>query len=91
MDYPEDLRLWRHQVQAVETVAPFLAAQAGPPAPGRLSALVNIPTGGGKTAVIGVLAHWHPRLDRVLVLAPRTAIRDQLVKEYGRRLLGIKK
>jgi hypothetical protein len=83
MDYPDEVRLWPHQIQAAETVAPFLDAHAGPYPRSPLSALVNIPTGGGKTAVIGTLAHWHPRLDRVLVLAPRTAIRDQLGKELS--------
>src|SRR5262249_53181614 len=83
MEYPADVRLWPHQVQAVGTIASFLGAQAAKRAPGRPSALVNIPTGGGKTAVIGTVAHWHQRLDRVLVLAPRTAIRDQLIRELG--------
>jgi superfamily II DNA or RNA helicase len=44
---------------------------------------VNIPTGGGKTAVIGALGHWHPALQRVLVVAPRIAIRKQLALELS--------
>ena len=83
MDYPDDLQLWPHQAEAIDTVSPFLDVQLGPRTEGRPSALVNIPTGGGKTAVIGTLANWHPGLGRVLVLAPRTAIRDQLAKELS--------
>ena len=83
MDYPDNLRLWQHQAEAIDTVSSFLDVQLGPRTEGRPSALINIPTGGGKTAIIGTLSHWHPGLGRVLVLAPRTAIRDQLAKELN--------
>jgi superfamily II DNA or RNA helicase len=85
MKIPKNVKLWDHQERAVNAVAPFLQRSATSRKQGRPSALVNIPTGGGKTAVIGVLSHWHPTLDVVLVVAPRTAIRDQLVAELSAR------
>jgi superfamily II DNA or RNA helicase len=82
---PKNIKLWPHQTQAIETVAPFLQRHATKSTQRRPSALVNIPTGGGKTAVIGALGHWHPALKRVLIVAPRTAIRDQLALELSAR------
>lgn len=83
MDYPEELGLWPHQAQAVDMVATYLNRQSrSARGPGPAS-LVNIPTGGGKTAVIATVAHWHRRVRRVLVLAPRTAIRTQLASELA--------
>lgn len=85
MKLAKKIKLWSHQAKAVKTVAPFLQRHASTKAQGRPSALVNIPTGGGKTAVIGALGHWHPALNRVLVVAPRTAIRKQLALELSAR------
>lgn len=83
MKFPKKVTLWPHQAAAVKVVAPFLQKHVGKKTQGRSSALVNIPTGGGKTAVIGTLGHWHPALQRVLVVAPRTAIRNQLARELS--------
>jgi superfamily II DNA or RNA helicase len=86
MRFPKQIALWPHQAKAVTVVSSFLDREAGTKQPrGRPSALVNIPTGGGKTAVIGVLSHWHPKLKCVLVASPRTAIRDQLALELAAR------
>ena len=85
MKLPKTVRLWDHQAEAVKIVEPFLRRLAATRAVGRPSALVNIPTGGGKTAVIGALCHWHASLNRVLVVAPRTAIRRQLALELAAR------
>ena len=85
MKLPKIIKLWSHQTQAVKMVAPFLQRHTSTKAKRRPSALVNIPTGGGKTAVIGALCHWHPALNRVLVVAPRTAIRKQLALELSAR------
>ncbi|QNP45677.1 DEAD/DEAH box helicase family protein [Sphingomonas sediminicola] len=82
MEFPEALNLWAHQAAAVGTIDAYLNRRRTAAALGR-AALINVPTGGGKTAIIGVSAHWHPRAERVLVLAPRTAIRDQLARELG--------
>lgn len=85
MKIPKSVQLWPHQTQAIKTVAPFLQQHVTKQTQRRPSALVNIPTGGGKTAVIGALGHWHPALNRVLIVAPRTAIRDQLALELSAR------
>lgn len=82
MEYPEALTLWPHQAAAVEMVATYLEKRRSAASVPR-AALVNVPTGGGKTAIIGVASHWHPRATRVLVLAPRAAIRDQLAEELS--------
>lgn len=82
MDYPQGLTLWPHQAAAVATIDAYLRRRRSAASISR-AALVNVPTGGGKTAIIGVAAHWHPCAERVLVLAPRTAIRNQLAKELG--------
>ena len=83
MKLPKEIKLWDHQADAVKIIATFLQRHAGSKAGRRPSALVNIPTGGGKTAVIGTLGHWHPALKRSLVVAPRTAIRKQLALELS--------
>jgi superfamily II DNA or RNA helicase len=80
---PRRIKLWPHQKDAVDAIAPFLQKEVSSNRAPRLSALINIPTGGGKTAVIGTLAHWSPELKKVLVVAPRQAIRDQLAAELA--------
>lgn len=82
MKLPNKIKLWPHQSKAVNMIAGYLSnlPQNGDK---RKSALVNIPTGGGKTAVIGSIGHWHPAVDVLLLVAPRSAIRDQLARELG--------
>jgi superfamily II DNA or RNA helicase len=63
--------------------AAYLEAYVGRSGQKKAAALVNIPTGGGKTAVIGAIGHWHPKVNVLLVVAPRSAIRDQLSRELG--------
>lgn len=82
VEYPDALTLWPHQIAAIDTVASYLRRRRKA-ANLQRAALVNVPTGGGKTAIIGVTAHWHPNAARVLVLAPRAAIRDQLALELA--------
>lgn len=84
MEYPDEIKLWEHQAAAVATIDAYLSRRRTA-ASVRRAALINVPTGGGKTAIIGVSAHWHPRAKRLLILAPRTAIRDQLALELGGR------
>jgi len=83
MRYPKELKLWPHQIGAVESVSRYLDQGVQTRRRSVPSALVNIPTGGGKTAVIGTLAHWHQKLDSVLILSPRVSIRRQLVQELS--------
>ena len=82
------VKLWQHQADALSTAQEYLRRQSRASAPPR-SALINIPTGGGKTAIIALLAHEGYAIKRALVLAPRLAIRDQLQLELsGRRPNG---
>lgn len=83
MAYPKKIKLWGHQREALKVVTKYFDKHVSSTARDKPAALVNIPTGGGKTAVIALLAHWHRKLSITLVLAPRTAIRDQLVRELG--------
>lgn len=83
MKLPKAIELWPHQGKAVEMAAAYLDRAATRRGRKKLSALVNIPTGGGKTAVIGAIGHWHPTVEVALVVAPRSAIRDQLSGELG--------
>jgi hypothetical protein len=85
MDYPDELSLWPHQAQAVDTISAYFDRNVAKRRGSAPAALVNVPTGGGKTAIIATLGHWHPALKRVLVLAPRTAIRTQLAAELAAR------
>lgn len=85
MDYPDNLSLWDHQAQSVATLSAYFDRHGGKRGATTPSALVNIPTGGGKTAVIATVAHWHEKLARVMVLAPRSAIRSQLALELAAR------
>lgn len=78
-----ELRLWPHQVGAIHLIARYLS-EASPDE--RTAALVNIPTGGGKSAVVSVAVHRRGAPRRVLVLTPRTSLRRQLAADLlGRR------
>jgi hypothetical protein len=83
VNLPRGIKLWPHQAKAVRMSAPYLEAYVGRSRQKKAAALVNIPTGGGKTAVIGAIGHWHPKVNVLLVVAPRSAIRDQLSRELG--------
>jgi superfamily II DNA or RNA helicase len=75
------LKLWPHQTAAHKMAQYYLKRWTATSSTG--AALVNIPTGGGKTAVIALLAHEGHGVQRVLVLAPRLAIRKQLHAELS--------
>lgn len=47
------------------------------------AALVQMPTGSGKTGVIACLAHYNPYVNNVLIISPRIALRNQLMREVG--------
>jgi len=83
------LTLWPHQKAALEMAQAYLRSAARGGGHERSAALINIPTGGGKTALIALLAHEGYGIRRALVLAPRVGIRDQLYHELsGKRKLG---
>lgn len=79
--------LWNHQRIAI---ALALAHYAGDPklpyAPGnRESALIKMPTGTGKTAIIAALARCVPQIKRVLIITPREALVSQMFKDVDHR------
>lgn len=76
-------KLWPHQKKACEMVKKYLTAHAKGEVEG--SALVRFPTGAGKTGVIAMTAKLLAPAGLVVVVSPSRAIRDQLVREIGRR------
>ena len=71
----QELKLWPHQRSAVEVcIDYFRSASAG-------SALVQYPTGTGKTGIMAVLATIRARSKPVLVVCPSAALVDQLEVE----------
>jgi len=79
----DDLVLWPHQTLALEDMQKYLDDYKQKKTSG--SALVHMPTGSGKTRVISALARYTPGLGCVLILAPRIALRQQLVIKLGER------
>jgi len=79
----DQLSLWPHQRAALEQMESYLDAYAQRETRG--SALVHMPTGSGKTGIIAALARCRPQSGCVLVLTPRIALRQQLVRDVGGR------
>jgi hypothetical protein len=77
------LSLWKHQREAISKVLRYLAAFQRGDAEG--AALIQMPTGAGKTGVIATLARCVPEIGCVLVIAPRVALRDQLWRDISGR------
>jgi len=81
---PRTLRsaLWRHQGEALDAMTRYIGAfdSSRPRA-----ALVHMPTGSGKTAVIASLSRCLDRRGPVLVIAPRVGLRDQLARDIDNR------
>lgn len=81
------LPLWPCQHRAVEAALSYadhfeaLSENVAKP-----SMVVCMPTGSGKTAVIGTLARCVPRFGTTVVVSPRIAITDQLYREVSGRL-----
>lgn len=74
----DQMPLHAHQIDAVRRTIIYLRQRQ----PNDDScALVQMPTGSGKTGIIAVLARMCPGINRTLVLAPRIAVRDQLIRE----------
>lgn len=71
------LRLWPHQKQAVNTVRAYLSSDSDG------AALVRMPTGTGKTAVMAVLAQCFPDTSSVLIVAPWAQLTRQIAAEIG--------
>ena len=71
--------LWRHQLDAV------LRAIYSYEVLGKNNLLLNIVTGGGKTAIIGACISWLKmsyKLDKFLILVPNLIVKDRLQRDF---------
>lgn len=76
-------RLWPHQREALNMIESYLSAYAK--GDSDQSALVQMPTGSGKSGVIAIAARCLPEVGAVLVLTPRVSLRDQLFRDIQGR------
>ena len=83
---PDNLSLWPHQIQAIETISKYVDAFENGETPG--SALIQMPTGSGKTGVIAATARCISELGCVLIICPRIALRNQLFKDVSGRFFS---
>ncbi|MDF7815437.1 DEAD/DEAH box helicase family protein [Hymenobacter sp. YC55] len=75
-----EINLWPHQVGAASMVEGYLAA-------GVLeAALVRMPTGSGKTAIMAVVSQLLPNVRSVLIVAPWAQLTKQLKEEIKTRV-----
>jgi hypothetical protein len=79
--------LWDHQRAAIGTVVAYINGDKSiPERPDhREAALLKLPTGTGKSGIIAVAARCLPHVRRVLVLTPRTALTEQLLRDIRYR------
>src|SRR5688572_22640479 len=77
---PTGRRLWQDQVEAIQLCSTFLSER-----PERKSALITMPTGSGKTAVIAAIAAEAADDAVALVVSPFDALCDQLMADIGGR------
>src|ERR1700721_1898646 len=70
----QDLPLWKNQVNAIEKCLVYLEKP-------EKSALVQMPTGSGKTGVIAVLSALSAHNGPVLVISPSRPLVDQLADD----------
>tara|TARA_R110002124_G_scaffold243235_1_gene408304 strand:- start:10317 stop:13706 length:3390 start_codon:yes stop_codon:yes gene_type:complete len=76
--------LWGHQRSAIAFAAAYVCSDHGS-ADGLEAALIKMPTGTGKSGVVATIARCLPKVRRVLVLTPRTALTDQLKSDIACR------
>ena len=72
-------------------LSPLTSTATSPFQSGRIpteAALLKLPTGTGKSGVIAVLARCLPAIHKVLILTPRTALTDQLLRDIRYRFWG---
>lgn len=84
---PDQPRLWEHQRAAIATVVAYLSGgKAIPERPEyKEAALLKLPTGTGKSGIIAIVARCLPKIRRILVLTPRAALTEQLLKDIRYR------
>ncbi len=85
--YRPDKGLWLPQRRAVAFAHAYLAAWDAGFAEGQ-AALVKMPTGTGKSAVIATLACASPRVNKVLILTPREGLVSQMRFDLSYRFWG---
>lgn len=71
--------LWEHQRGALGMVRRYMTAHANG------AALVRMPTGTGKTAVMATLSQLVPSIARTLIVAPWSQLTEQLAREIDER------
>lgn len=77
--------LWLPQRRAAEFAQAYLACCAATGAAAPEAALVKMPTGTGKTAVIAALACASPNIQRTLIITPREALVEQMRRDLSYR------
>lgn len=78
-DPKKETKLWKHQAEA------FLKVVYSYEVLGKNSLLLNIVTGGGKTAIIGACIAWLKmchNLNKFLILVPNLIVRDRLQRDF---------
>lgn len=78
-DEKNEIKLWKHQQEAILRV--IYAHEIL----GKNNLLLNIVTGGGKTAIIGACIAWlklSQKTDKFLILVPNLIVRDRLEKDF---------
>ena len=86
VDYRPNKGLWLPQRRAVAFVHAYMAARnLLPLKQQKEAALIKMPTGTGKTAVIATLACASAITSRTLIITPRAALVQQLRRDLGHR------
>jgi len=78
-DQKKEVKLWKHQLDAILRVIYSYEVL------GKNNLLLNIVTGGGKTAIIGACVAWLKmcqKLDKFLILVPNLIVRDRLQRDF---------
>src|SRR3989344_2973805 len=78
-DQKKEVKLWKHQLDAILRVVYSYEVL------GKNNLLLNIVTGGGKTAIIGACVAWLKmcqKLDKFLILVPNLIVRDRLQRDF---------
>ena len=83
VDSASGLALWPHQRDAVTFAERYLAGWKKDPK--LRAALVRMPTGTGKTAIMAVIANYFPAVKRALIVAPADALTDQICRHLNRK------
>ncbi len=79
IDKNKETKLWKHQLEAVLKVIYSYEVL------GKNNLLLNIVTGGGKTAIIGACVAWLKmcqKLDKFLILVPNLIVKDRLQRDF---------